>query len=200
MAFWGAPVDDAEQEKNAVLAALDMQKACGALNQRFRARGWPALEIGVGVNSGRVRVGDMGSQVRRAYTAMGDAVNAASRLEGLTKRYGVGILVGEATRQRVQEVTFREVDRVRVKGKEEAITVYEALGAGEADQEELRIWAQALRAYRSRNWDLAEVNLVNLQRVAPARKLYQVFAERLAEARRTPMTADWDPVTVFEEK
>jgi len=160
---------------DAILAALDMQNACAALNQRFRSRVWPALEIGVGVNSGRVRVGDMGSQLRRAYTAMG-------------------------ARQHVQEVTFREVDRVRVKGKEEAITVYEALGAGEADPEELRIWAQALRAYRSRNWDLAEVNLVNLQRMAPGRKLYQVFAERLAGARRTPMTADWDPVTVFEEK
>jgi adenylate cyclase len=201
MAFWGAPMEDAQQEKNAVLAALDMQKACDALNQRFRSRGWPPLEIGVGVNSGVVRVGDMGSQLRRAYTAMGDAVNAASRLEGLTKRYGVGILVGEATRQRVQEITFREVDRVRVKGREEAITVFEPFAEVDAAaQEELRIWAQVLRAYRSRNWDLAEVNLVNLHRLAPGRKLYQVFADRLAEARRTPMTADWDPVTVFEEK
>ena len=201
MAFWGAPVDDPEQERNAVLAALDMQKACGPLNARFRDRGWPELAIGVGINSGVVRVGDMGSQLLRAYTAMGDAVNAASRLEGLTKRYGVGILAGEATRRGVQEVTFREVDRVRVKGREEAITVFEPFAEVDAAaQEELRIWAQVLRAYRSRNWDLAEVNLVNLQRAAPGRKLYRVFAERLAEARRTPMTADWDPVTVFEDK
>jgi adenylate cyclase len=101
----------------------------------------------------------------------------------------------------VQEITFREVDRVRVKGREEAITVFEPFAEVDAAaQEELRIWAQVLRAYRSRNWDLAEVNLVNLQRAAPGRKLYQVFAERLAEARRTPMTADWDPVTVFEDK
>ena len=204
MAFWGAPVDDAQHARNAVLAALDMQNACEGLNQRFRARGWPALEIGVGVNSGVVRVGDMGSQLRRAYTAMGDAVNAASRLEGLTKRYGVGILVGEETRSRVQDVTFLEVDRVRVKGKEAAITVFEPLGpapeAGPGLQEELRAWGQALRAYRSRNWDLAEVNLVNLQRLAPRRRLYQVFLARVGEARRTPMAADWDPVTIFEEK
>jgi adenylate cyclase len=204
MAFWGAPVDDAQHARNAVLAALDMQKACEGLNQRFRTRGWPELEIGVGVNSGVVRVGDMGSQLRRAYTAMGDAVNAASRLEGLTKKYGVGILAGEATRNRVQDVTFRELDRVRVKGKEEAITIFEALGAAaEAEpglREELRTWGQALRAYRSRNWDLAEVNLVNLQRLAPRRRLYQVYLERISEARRTSTAADWDPVTVFEEK
>ena len=162
------------------------------------------LAIGVGINSGMVRVGDMGSKLRRAYTAMGDAVNAASRLEGRTKHYGVGILVGERTRQSVAEVAFREIDRVKVKGKDKAITIYEPLGlaAGlEAQkQEELRIWAQALRAYRSRNWDLAEVNLVNLQRLAPHVMLYRVYAEKITRARATPMTADWEPVTVFDEK
>ena len=77
MAFWGAPVDDPQHARNAILAALEMQKECAVLNAKFAARGWPALRIGVGVNSGTVRVGDMGSQVRRAYTAMGDAVNVA---------------------------------------------------------------------------------------------------------------------------
>jgi adenylate cyclase len=204
MAFWGAPMADAQHARNAVLAALEMQKACGVLNQRFTARGWPALSIGVGLNSGTVRVGDMGSQLRRAYTAMGDAVNVASRLEGRTKHYGVGILVGESTRRRVEEVTWREIDRIKVKGKDEAITVYEPLGlAAELDaatQEELRLWSQALRAYRSRNWDLAEVNLVNLQRLAPGRMLYGVYAEKVTRARSTPLTADWEAVTTFDEK
>ncbi len=204
MAFWGAPVPDARHARNAVLAALEMQRACGALNERFRARGWPALTIGVGVNSGAVRVGDMGSKLRRAYTAMGDPVNAASRLEGLTKHYGVGILAGEATRRQVDELVWREIDRVKVKGKDEAITIFEPLGPegglGAATHEELRIWAQALRAYRSRNWDLAEVNLVNLQRLAPGCILYRVYADQVIRARATPMTADWQPVTVFDEK
>jgi adenylate cyclase len=204
MAFWGAPMADAQHARNAVLAALDMQKACGALNERFKARGWPTLTIGVGINSGTVRVGDMGSQLRRAYTAMGDPVNVASRLEGRTKHYGVGILVGEATRRQIEDVAFREVDRVKVKGKDEAITVYEPLGIAasldSAVQEELRIWNQALRAYRSRNWDLAEVNLINLQQVAPTCILYRVYAEQVQRARSTPMTADWEPVTVFDEK
>jgi len=204
MAFWGAPMMDPQHARNAVLAALDMQKACSALNERFKARGWPTLTIGVGINSGTVRVGDMGSQLRRAYTAMGDPVNVASRLEGRTKHYGVGILVGEATRKRMEDVTFREVDRVKVKGKDEAITVYEPLGItatlDSATQEELRIWNQALRAYRARNWDLAEVNLINLQQVAPTCILYRVYAEQVQRARSTPMTADWEPVTVFDEK
>jgi len=204
MAFWGAPMADARHARNAVLAALEMQRACGALNERFRARGWPALTIGVGVNSGAVRVGDMGSKLRRAYTAMGDPVNAASRLEGLTKHYGVGILAGEATRRQVDDVLWREIDRVKVKGKDEAITIYEPLGpeggVDSATHEELRIWTQALRAYRSRNWDLAEVNLVNLQRLAPGCILYRVYAEQITRARATPMTADWQPVTVFDEK
>jgi adenylate cyclase len=204
MAFWGAPMTDPRHARNAVLAALEMQKACATLNTRFQARGWPALTIGVGINSGTVRVGDMGSQLRRAYTAMGDAVNVASRLESRTKHYGVGILVGEATRRQVDDVVFREIDRVRVKGKDEVITVFEPLGRADALdpalQEELRLWAQALRAYRARNWDLAEVNLLNLQRLAPGRILYAMYAEQTRRARTTPMAADWEPVTVFDEK
>ena len=204
MAFWGAPIADPQHARHAVLAALDMQKACRTLNQRFRARGWPALTIGVGVNSGSVRVGDMGSRLRRAYTAMGDPVNVASRLEGRTKHYGVGILVGEATRRQMDDVAFREIDRIKVKGKDESITVYEPLGMAaaldSAVQEELRIWHQALRAYRARNWDLAEASLINLQQVAPTCILYRVYAEQVQRARNTPMTADWEPVTVFDEK
>jgi len=204
MAFWGAPVADASHARNAVLAALEMQRACGPLNERFAARGWPALRMGVGINTGTVRVGDMGSQLRRAYTAMGDAVNVASRLESGTKRYGVGILVGEATRQRVEDVAFREIDKVRLYGKDQPMSVYEPLGLiGGLDpqrQEELRLWGQVLRAYRSRNWDLAEASLVNLQRAAPGCMLYDMYAEKITQARSTPMTADWQPVTVFDEK
>ncbi len=204
MAFWGAPVDDAEQARHAVFAALDMQKECEALNARFAARGWPALRIGVGVNSGVVRVGDMGSQLRRAYTAMGDAVNVASRLEARTKHYGVGILVGEATRRQAKDIAFREVDRVKVKGREESVTIFEPLGpaaAVEAErQEELRLWNQTLRAYRSGHWDQAEVNLLNLQRSSPGNTLYQAYAGIVAEKRRNPPPPDWDGVTAFAEK
>jgi adenylate cyclase len=204
MAFWGAPVDDAQHARNGVLAALQMQKQCEVLNAKFTARGWPTLKVGIGVNSGAVRVGDMGSQVRRAYTAMGDPVNVASRLEGRTKGYGVGILVGEATRNLVKDVVFREVDRIKVKGKDEAVNVYEPLGReSESDRktlEELRLWNQTLRAYRVQQWDQAEVNLLNLQRMHPERELYRAYAEKVAEKRRNPPPPDWDGVTAFDEK
>src|SRR3970282_2660499 len=104
------------------------------------------------LNSGNVRVGDMGSQVRSAYTAMGDAVNVASRLEGRTKHYGVGILVGESTRKAIKDVVFREVDRIKVKGKHEAVAIYEPIGL-ESDvegtaHEGLGRWRQQLRGSR----------------------------------------------------
>jgi adenylate cyclase len=138
--------------RNAVLAALEMLRRCDTLNRKFTARGWPTLKIGVGVNSGNVRVGDMGSKQRRAYTAMGDAVNVASRLEGRTKHYGVGILVGEATRNLVKDVVFREIDKIKVKGKDEAITIHEPTAWKTRSKKKFwtsSLWHQTLRLYRS---------------------------------------------------
>jgi len=204
MAFWGAPVDDAQHARNGVLAALDMQKERRILNEKFAAHGWPTLKIGVGVNSGNVRVGDMGSQVRRAYTVMGDPVNVASRLEGRTKYYGVGILVGEVTRNAVKDVVFREVDRIKVKGKDEAVSIYEPLGMdGEVERarlDEIKLWHQTLRAYRAQQWDQVEVSLLNLQRMNPECELYALYAERVTQFRRAPPPAGWDGVTSFDEK
>ena len=204
MAFWGAPVEDPQHARNGVLAGMAMQKECEVLNAKFAARGWPSLRIGVGVNTGSVRVGDMGSQVRRAYTAMGDAVNVASRLEGRTKYYGVGMLVGESTRNAVKDVVFREIDRIKVKGKDEAVTIYEPV-AQESDvdkrlHDELKLWNQTLRAYRAQQWDQSDVNLLNLQRLNPACGLYRKFSDRIAEKRSNPPPPGWDGVTVFEEK
>ena len=204
MAFWGAPVDDPQHARNGVLAAMEMQKEREVLNAKFSARGWPTLKIGIGLNSGTVRVGDMGSQVRRAYTAMGDPVNVASRLEARTKYYGAGILVGEATRNAVKDVVFREIDRIKVKGKDEAVTIYEPIGLeSEVDkklQDEIKLWNQTLRAYRAQQWDQVEVNLINLQRMNPASELYKLYADDAAKFRRDPPPAGWQGVRVFDEK
>jgi len=204
MAFWGAPVEDPTHARNGVLTALKMQQRAVTLNQEFREKGWPEFHIGIGVNSGRMRVGDMGSRLRKAYTVMGDPVNLGSRLEGITKQYGVGILVGEETRKAVKDIVFREVDRVQVKGKDEAVAIFEPLGLeGEVDKslhDEIRLWNQCLRHYRSREWDQAEVALLNLQRMRPDCQLYRVYVERIEQFRRAPPNADWSGVTRFAMK
>jgi adenylate cyclase len=204
MAFWNAPVEDKDHPRNGVLAALEMLHECDMLNKKFAARGWPTLKIGIGVNSGNVRVGDMGSKQRKAYTAMGDAVNVASRLEGRTKYYGVGILVGEATRTLVKDVVFKEIDKIKVKGKDAAVTIYEPMGletgVGKKALDELRLWHQTIRHYRSRQWDQVEVNLLNLQRMNPECALYGLYAQRVSENRRAALPEHWEGVTVFDEK
>jgi len=204
MAFWGAPVAEPDHPTRAVTAAMAMQAQLGPLNTTFQARGWPQLAIGVGINTGPMSVGDMGSKLRKAYTVLGDAVNLASRLEGLTKRYGTGIIVGEATRKAVNGIVFRELDRVRVKGKDEPVAIYEPIGAegaiGKVKQEELRLWLQALKAYRSQDWDQADVAIFNLRRLHPNAPLYALYAERIAQHRARPPERSWDGVTTFEEK
>jgi adenylate cyclase len=204
MAFWGAPVAEPRHAGQAVAAAVAMQAALGPLNATFKARGWPELQIGVGINTGPMRVGDMGSRLRKAYTVLGDAVNLASRLEGLTKRYGVGIIAGEATRQAVNGIVFRELDRVRVKGKDESVAIYEPVGPEGAlskqQLEELRLWQQTLKAYRAGDWDQAELALFNMQRLYPKMPLYALYAERVAHLRAHPPEGRWDGVTAYEEK
>jgi adenylate cyclase len=204
MAFWGAPVSDPQHARQAVLTAMQMQAALPAVNKAFAAKGWPEVKIGVGVNTGEMTVGDMGSSVRKAYTVMGDAVNLGSRLEGITKQYGVGILVGEGTRKAIKDIVFREVDRVQVKGKEEPVAIYEPIclesESGKPVQEELKLWNQALRYYRAQEWDQAEVTLLNLSRLAPDRALYAKYMERVSHLRKDPPGADWKGVWKFETK
>ena len=204
MAFWGAPVDDPEHARNAVLTGLEMHVALHELNKTLMARGWPELKIGVGVNTGPMTVGDMGSPVRQSYTVMGDAVNLGSRLEGITKQYGVGFIVGESTRELLKkEFVFRELDLVKVKGKDKPVGIYEPLGIeGSVEKsmlEENKLWNQALRAYRSQNWDQAEVLLLNLSRMSP-HKLYEVYTERISHYRNDPPGDDWDGSWKFDTK
>ena len=204
MAFWGAPVADPDHARNGVTTGLAMQLLVKELDDKFRKKGWPTIKIGIGLNSGNVRVGDMGSKIRRAYTVMGDAVNLASRLEGRTKYYGVGLMVGEATRNLVKDVVYRELDRIRVKGKDEPVTVYEPIGMeGQLDKrilEELKLWHQTIKIYRLQQWDQVDMNLLNLQRQNPNCYLYEHYAEQVVKHRRNPPPPNWDGVTSFDEK
>jgi adenylate cyclase len=204
MAFWGAPVSDPEHARHAVLTALAMQQSVTALAEPFRARGWPPLQIGIGINTGVMTVGDMGSPVRKAYTVMGDAVNLGSRLEGITKEYGVGIVVGEQTREKIADISFRELDRVRVKGKDEPVAIYEPLGLTAelpaATLDELKLWQHALRLYRARDWDQAELQMYNLSQRSPACRLYALYAERIVALRASPPDDSWNGVTIYQTK
>ena len=119
MAFWGAPLEDPEHARHGVRAALAMRAEAARLGERFAQEGLPPIEIGVGLSTGPMNVGNMGSAFRRSYTVLGDTVNLGARLEGLTKFYGAGIIVGEATRDGLEEeILFRPLDRVQVKGKQ----------------------------------------------------------------------------------
>lgn len=204
MAFWGAPVADGEHARHAVLTALEMQREVKLLAEPFKLRGWPELHIGVGVNTGTMTVGDMGSPVRKAYTVMGDAVNLGSRLEGITKEYGVGVVVGEATKALLKDIAFRELDRVRVKGKDEPVGIFEPLGvAADVDKsilDEAKLWNHALRLYRAQDWDGAEIQLHNLLQHSPNSHLYKLYVERIGYLRANPPGENWDGVTTFKTK
>jgi adenylate cyclase len=204
MAFWGAPLPDKDHARNAILAAVDMQASLKALQPHFRERGWPELQVGVGINSGRVIVGNMGSEERVAYTVMGDEVNLASRLEGLTKQYGVDIIVGEKTRNLVKDFLYRELDHVRVKGKDKPVAIYEPLAlvseASKALRDEVKLFHEVRRLYRKQDWDQAELQLMNLQRMTPDSALYGIYTKRVINFRKNPPDADWDGVFDFLTK
>jgi len=204
MAFWGAPKPLPDHARNAILAGIEMQQTLQRLQPRFKERGWPEIHVGVGINSGRVSVGNMGSEVRVAYTVMGDEVNLASRLEGITKKYGVGIIVGENTRNAAPDFLYRELDHVQVVGKDKPVAIYEpiclASEASKALQDEVKLFHEVRRLYRKQDWDQAELQLMNLQRMSPDTVLYRIYAERVNHFRKNPPAADWDGVFVFQTK
>lgn len=204
MAFWGAPVGDDKHIEHGLRTALEMQKRIRLLDPEFKSRGWPTLHIGVGLNCGKMNVGNMGSKFRRAYTVLGDAVNLAARLEGLTKEYGVGILVSENIVKGAPIAIYRELDRVRVKGKLEPISIYEPVGIiGEVVDhaiDEVERFHKALAKYRAQKWDEAKQLIEQLLYSSPDTKLYKVYLERIAIYRANPPGANWDGVFVFTTK
>lgn len=205
MAFWGAPLPDADSGIHALEAALDMVAAVRELDADFEARGWPKLNIGVGLNSGKMNVGNMGSEFRMAYTVMGDAVNLGSRLEGLTKEYGVSIICSESTRNAApSEWAFRELDLVRVKGKQAPVAIYEPMGPKDrldpALRQDLARHRGAMQLYRAQKWDEAELEFFNLQQSPRPHRVYALFIERIMFLRENPPGRVWDGAFTFTHK
>ncbi len=196
MAFWGAPLHMDQHATHAVRAGLAVIQTLPAINERFKTKNWPAIDLGIGVNTGPMVVGNMGSQFRIAYTVMGDTVNLGSRLEGLTKQYGVKMIVSENTKAAAPEFAYRELDRVRVKGKDKPITIYEPIGElSEISPEQqtiLDLVHQALVDYRHQLWDKSEAAFNQLHELKPDDKLYKIYLERIEHYRETPPEENWD--------
>jgi adenylate cyclase len=196
MAFWGAPLHDPEHARHALQAGMEMVAEVPRIQEEFKARRWPPIRVGVGLNSGPMNVGNMGSEFRMAYTVLGDAVNLGSRLEGLTERYGVDIIIGEYTRTLVPDFACRELDKVRVKGKHKPVSIFEPLGpaAGLDPQEAERLqrYHQALAFYRGREFAAAAEIFEGLIREEPHRLLYGLYRDRIRNFQQNPPAQDWD--------
>jgi len=204
MAFWGAPVETAEHPYLAVKTAVEIAQAIRQLNQEHRDKGLPEIVVGVGVNTGTMCVGDMGSDIRRAYTVIGDAVNLGSRLEGLSKVYGVEAVVSESTRKLAPQFAWAELDKVRVKGKDQAVSIFCPVALADAitseQGTELKTWSAFLKAYRSQDWEQSDILMLNLLRMNAKKYLYQLYSERVASMRLLPFDPKWDGATNFETK
>ena len=202
MAFWGAPLP---QKNHAVLAcgaALEMMEKLKSLQPVWMKKGFPLVECGMGINTGNAVIGNMGSSQRFNYTCMGDTINLGSRLEGLTKEYGVGILISEATRRKLpKEFIVREVDTVKVKGKKEPIIIYELAGKVRIDAKKQKIisyFESGLKKYRSTKFKEAISDFEKSAQLGD--KTSEIFIERCHHFIKEHPGNAWDCVWVMKTK
>lgn len=189
MAFWGAPLDDAEHALHAVQSAIAMQQAMRDLQPQFQALGVDVLKLRIGVNSGPAIIGNMGSDLRFDYTAIGDTVNLASRLEGANKAYGTGIMLAGSTAGIVRErIPLRQIDRVRVKGKNVPVDVYTPCEDAALAAATERAW----EAYLARDWNGARACWQEVREIAPGDSLAEAFDRKIAAHESSPPPDDWD--------
>jgi len=203
MAVFGAPLHFPEHASVACLAAIEMSQQLKILQAHWRERNIPPLHVGVGLNTGEMSVGNMGSKQRFDYTVIGDHVNLGSRLEGTNKFYGTEIIVSEFTKKAAGDgFLFRELDRLQVKGKNQGVTIFELLCTqAEATaflRELCERFSEALAAYRNANWDRAQKLFESILAFHPEDKPSRLFLERISHFRIAPPPKDW--VGVFEMK
>lgn len=204
MAFWGAPLKDSRHAMHGIQSAIEMQRKLSALNKELVINNLPEIHIGIGLNTGMMSIGDMGSKFRRNYTVLGDAVNLGSRIESLTKYYGVDIMVSETCYHNQTKFVFRKLDTVMVKGKYTGVAIYEVLcfktELTPALQNELAAHEIALKHYYDMKWDEAEHCFKKLHELFEDRKIYKIYLERLAQYKVTPPPSDWNGVFVHTAK
>ncbi|OOY46535.1 CHASE2 domain-containing protein [Solemya velum gill symbiont] len=205
MAFWNAPIDDPGHPSHAVHTALKMRTQLESMQDQFQEMGLPKVAAGIGIYTGDMNVGDMGSEYRRAYTVLGDAVNLGSRLESLTKFYGVDILTSEETMVLCPDVSFRYIDRVRVKGKETAVKMYEPLWIKGTEHDEAidqvhAVYMQGVNHYLNQEWEKAVAVFKQLSEDVPGELIYRIYLERSEELMRNPPGPDWDGIYTHTTK
>jgi adenylate cyclase len=205
MAIWGAPFEEPDHPQRACDAAVEMMSVLKQLQKKWELHRQPILDIGIGINTGIASVGNMGSALRYGYTAMGDAVNLASRLEGLNKEYSTHVLLSESTYSAMEKSRFivRELDLIRVKGKEQPVEIYELLGRsdGVGDLAHLAEWfGKGRDAYRRRNWREAARFFDEVLKRWPGDEPARVFRARVEEYLAEDPGADWDGVYVMKHK
>ncbi|SFB99506.1 CHASE2 domain-containing protein [Pseudoalteromonas denitrificans] len=199
MAFWGAPVKNLNHAHDAIQTALDIIEQMQGISTAFKQKGWPKIKVGIGVSSGNMNVGNMGSEFRIAYTVMGDIVNLGSRLEGLTKIYGVDIIVSEATSKLAPKFNYRTLDKVRVKGKQEPITIYQPLNIDAQKINRLKIYHDALTLYWQQCFSEAKMIFIALYSEAPE-LLIDVYINRCELFEKSPPDINWDGVFTHTSK
>jgi len=198
MAEFGAPLHDPEHALKACRAALAMQKRLAELRRRWRSEGRPPLYARIGVSTGRVVLGNLGSRSVHDYTVLGDAVNLASRLEGANKVFGTSIMISETTREQAgRGVQVRELDLIRVKGKQHAVRVFELVSLVEQGLDEKRRrlherFAEGLESYRGRRWLEADRRFAEALEIDPQDGPSRVFLERARHYLEHPPEEDWD--------
>ena len=203
MAFWNAPLDIKNHQEKSLRAALAQQRKLEELNEIFLEKYGFTIAVGVGIHSGPVRVGNMGSADLFDYTLIGDNVNLASRLEGLTKYYGQKLVVSQAIKDACgDEFYFRILDNVRVKGKKEPVTIYTAYTRQEADDRkaELDLYEEAHQAYVARDFATAETFFRKLAATGAEAVLYDLYIERCVHLKDEPPDCHWDCVFTHKTK
>ncbi|MFA4915567.1 MAG: adenylate/guanylate cyclase domain-containing protein [Syntrophales bacterium] len=203
MAVFGAPLDQPDHPMRACKTALDMMEALKKLQKKWADEGRPVLDIGIGINSGDMVVGNMGSEMRFDYTVMGDSVNLASRLEGINKEYGTNIVISEYTYAAVKDAMFcRELDSVRVKGKKLPVKIYELLGEKKNGQEDefVRLFEDGLARYKEGKWDEAQAAFHEVLKVRPGDPSSELYIKRCQELKEIPPEVPWDGVFTMTKK
>jgi len=206
MAFWGAPIPDENHAYNACVTALEMQEKLKELREKWKKLKRPEIKMRIGINTGKVIVGNMGSKIKFNYTVVGDDVNLASRLEGANKEYGTNIMIGESTYKKVKDKFIcRELDLLVVKGKTEPVRVYELIAPvndtlPDEMKKFLEIYHDGLELYRSMEWDKAIDRFTKALEIYPNDFTCKLYIQRCLYFKESSPPPNWTGVFVMQTK